>query len=233
MIRNITFSALLAGLALSTVASAVQAQSTAEPRWTFDLGAATDNRSKNVSKTGNDGHVFGSATWESGDRRFYAGPSFEGVQSGGSNVEIALSGGFAPEAFGFEFDFNLAYLNRVGAENGFDEDALELTADMRRAIGPAWGNLQVQYAPDAAGNTRSFVWVEASAGWEFSNRLSASTGIGRREQVGAPDYTGWHAGVTWGLTDKVDVDLRYYDTNAHGEGETYRDAIVAEVVYAF
>ncbi len=233
MIPNTALSSVLAGLVLCAVAPSAQAQTQPEPRWSFDLGAATDNRSKNVSKTGNDGHIFGSATWESGDRRFYAGPSFEGVQSAGSNVELKLSTGFAPEAYGFEWDFNITYLNRVDADSGFDEDGLELTADMRRAIGPAWGNLQVQYAPDATGDTRSFVWVEASAGWEFSNRLSASAGIGRREQVGAPDYTGWNAGLTWGLTDKVDVDLRYYDTDAHSEGETYRDAIVAEVVYAF
>ncbi len=231
MIRSSTLVALT--LLLASPASVAFAQSETGDRWTFELGSATDNRSKSVSKTGNDGHVFGSATWESADRRFYAGPAFEGVQSAGSNVELAFAAGFAPEAFGFEFDFNVAYLNRVGADAGYDEDALELTADMRRAIGPAWGNLQVQYAPDAAGDTRSFVWVEASAGWEFSNRLSASAGVGRREQVGAPDYTGWNAGVTWGLTDKVDVDLRYYDTDADGEGETYRDAIVAEVAYAF
>lgn len=230
MIRS---SALAAVVALATCPAAALAQSETDDRWSFELGGATDNRSKNVSKTGNDGHVFGSATWESADRPFYAGPAFEGVQSAGSNVELAFAGGFAPEAFGFEFDFNLAYLNRVGAEAGYDEDALELTADMRRAIGPAWGNLQVQYAPDAAGETQSFVWVEAELGWEFTNRLSGSAAVGRREQVGAPDYTGWNAGLTWGLTDAVDVDVRYFDTNAHREGETYQDTVVAEVRFAF
>ncbi len=224
---------LAALLSLAALPAPALAQSDADSRWFFDLGAATDNRSKNVSKTGNGGHVFGSATWQSADGRFYAGPAFEGVQSSGSNVELSLNGGFAPEAFGFEFDFNIAYLSRVGAEADYDQDALELTMDMRRSIGPAWGNLQVQYAPDAAGDTKSFVWVQAEAGWEFTDRLSGSAAIGRREQVAAPDYTGWNAGLTWGLTDAVDLDLRYHDTDAHSEGEQYRDTLVAEVRFAF
>jgi uncharacterized protein (TIGR02001 family) len=231
MIRSSVLAAFV--VLLTSPASAAFAQSDTGDRWGFELGSATDNRSKNVSKTGNDGHIFGSATWESADRRFYVGPAFEGVQSAGSNVELAFAAGFAPEAFGFEFDFNIAYLNRVGAEAGYDEDALELTADIRRAIGPAWGNLQVQYAPDAAGETQSFVWVEAELGWEFTDRLSGSAAVGRREQNDAPDYTGWNAGLTFGLTDAVDVDVRYFDTNAHREGETYQDTVVAEVRFAF
>ena len=230
MIRSSVIAALIV---LVTCPAAALAQSDTGDRWSFELGAATDNRSKNASKTGNDGHVFGSATWESADRRFYAGPAFEGVQSAGSNVELAFAAGYAPEAFGFEFDFNLAYLNRVGAEAGFDEDALELTADMRRAIGPAWGNLQVQYAPDAAGETKSFVWVEAELGWEFTNRLSASAAVGRREQVGAPDYTGWNAGVAYAVTETTSLDLRWHGTDIQREGEQYEDALVASVMVAF
>lgn len=230
MIRSTAFTALFACLVLPASAFA---QSEPSSRWSFDLGAATDNRSKNVSKTGNDGHVFGSATWESADRRFYVGPSFEGVQAGDSNVEVKFAGGYAPEAFGYQFDFNLAYLNRLDAGSAYDEDAWELTTNISRDIGPASGNLQIQYSPDAAGATKSFVWVEAELGWEFNDRLSSSAAIGRREQVGAPDYTGWNAGLTFGVTDKIDVDVRYHDTNAHSAGKTYRDAIVAEVVYAF
>jgi uncharacterized protein (TIGR02001 family) len=230
MIRSTAFTALFACLVLP--ASAL-AQSEPGGQWSFDLGAATDNRSKNVSKSGNDGHIFGAATWESADRRFYVGPSFEGVQSGDANVEVKFSGGYAPEAFGYQLDFNLAYLNRVNAGGGYDEDGWELTTNISRDIGPASGNLQIQYSPDAAGATKSFVWVEAELGWAFNDRLSGSAAVGRREQVGAPDYTGWNAGLTFGVTDAIDIDVRYHDTNVHGAGEQYRDAVVAEVRYAF
>lgn len=224
---------LLAFCVILAAPSAAIAQSGEEDRWFFELGAGTDNRSKNVSKSDTDAYVFGSATWQSVDRRFYVRPSFEGIQSGGSDVEVAFATGFTPEAWGYEFDLNVAYLNRIDVDAGYDEDAWELTGNMARAIGPARGNLQVQYSPDAAGPTRSFVWVEAELGWEFSQRLSGSAAVGRREQVGAPDYTGWNAGMTLGLTEAIDLDVRYYDTSKHAEGAEYRDAVVAEVRLAF
>ncbi len=214
-------------------ASVAAAQSIPADGWSLEVGAATDNRSKNVSKTDRGGHVFGSGTWTSADQRFYVGPSFEGARSDGSRMELAFSAGYAPEAFGYQFDFNLAYLNRVGADRGYDEDAWELTANISRSIGPATGNLQIQYSPDAAGPTRSFIWVEAELGWEFSDRLSGSAAVGRRQQVGAPDYTGWNAGLTFAVTEKIDLDVRYHDTSAHDEGRQYRNAVVAEVRYAF
>lgn len=231
MNRSTALTALFAGLMLP--ASAAVAQAIPAGGWSFEVGTATDNRSKNVSKTDRDGHVFGSATWSSSDQRFYVGPSFEGAKSDGSRTELAFSGGYAPEAFGYQFDFNLAYLNRVGADRGYDEDAWELTANISRSFGPATGNLQIQYSPDAAGPTRSFIWVEAELGWAFSDRLSGSAAVGRREQVGAPDYTGWNAGLTFGVTEKIDLDVRYHDTSAHSEGRQYRNAVVAEVRYAF
>ena len=57
--------------------------------------------------------------------------------------------------------------------------------------------------------------------------------MGRREQVGAPDYTGWNAGVTYALTDALSVDLRYYDTDAETFGEQYKQALVAMIAYDF
>lgn len=231
MIRQTALGALFAGLALS--ASPALAQSGGDDRWSFDLGAATDNRSKNVSKTQTEGHIFGSATWESADRRFYAGPAFEGVRGNGADVEVKFTAGYTPEAYGYEFDFNIAYLNRLDAEAGYDEDAWELEANVSRSIGPASGNLQVQYSPDPAGAATSFVWVEAELGWDFGARLSGSAAVGRREQDNAPDYTGWNAGLTYGLTEALDLDVRYYDTNAHDLGKQYRDGLVAEISYSF
>ena len=40
-------------------------------------------------------------------------------------------------------------------------------------------------------------------------------------------------GVTYALTDALDLDLRYHDTDAHTFGEQYEDALVAQVAYAF
>ena len=229
--------ALVAALVAASAAAPAVAQdepgSAAREAWTFELGAGTDNRSKNASKSGNDGYAFGSATWESADGLFYAGPGFETVQSGGSNVEAELSAGYQPEAFGYQFDFNAVYKYRLDAEAGYDADGWEFTSNVSRAVGPASARLQVQYSPDAAGSTRSFTWVEGQVGWDFDDRLNGTAAVGRREQVGAPDYTGWNAGVTYALTDALSVDLRYYDTDAETFGEQYKQALVAMIAYDF
>ena len=102
-----------------------------------------------------------------------------------------------------------------------------------RSIGPASARLQVQYSPDAAGSTQSFTWIEGQIGWDFTPRLNGAAAVGRRDQTGGPDYTGWNAGVTYALTDALELDLRYYDTDANSEGEQYEEALVASVNYAF
>lgn len=235
MIRT---SALVApALAVLTVVlatpAAAQSGPSARDAWSFELGAGTDNRSKDASKSGNDGYAFGSAIWQSADGLFYVGPGFQTIQAGGSNVEAEFVAGYQPEAFGYAFDFNVAYKNRLDADAGYDQDAWEFTGNVSRSIGPASARLQVQYSPDAAGATEAFTWVEGRLGWDFTGKLNGTAAVGRRQQDNAPDYTGWNAGVTYALTDALDVDLRYYDTNAHRFGEQYEDALVAKVAYAF
>lgn len=227
MLRSLTIAAILAA------ATAAPAFAQSASPWSFEVGAGTDNRSKNASKSGNDGYVFGSATWESSDQRFYLSPSVQTIQAGGSTVEAAFTAGYAPEAFGYQFDFNLAYKNRIGADAGYDDDTWEATANISRAIGPARARLQVQYSPDQAGAAKAFTWVEGRVGWDFTPQLNGSVALGRREQDNAPDYTGWNAGATYALTRSLALDVRYYDTDAHTFGEQYEDALVARVSYAF
>lgn len=222
----------LPAFALATLAAAPALAQSASP-WSFELGAGTDNRSKGTSKSDNDPYVFGSATWESADGRFYVSPAAETIDLGGSDVEAEIAFGYAPEAYGYVFDFNVAYKNRLDAEAGYDEDTVEVSGSASRSIGPASGRLLVQYSPDAAGSTEAFTWVEGRVGWSFTNRLDATVALGRREQDDAPDYTAWNAGVTYGLTDALDLDVRWYDTDAREFGDQYKSALVAQIAYAF
>lgn len=233
MIRTAVLAVLSVAALSGPLAGAASAQSMSGGDWSFEVGAGSDNRSKGASKSGNDGYAFGSATWESADGLFYVGPGFQTIQAGGSNVEAEVAFGYQPEAFGYQFDFNVAYKNRLDAESGYDEDMVEFGANISRAIGPASARLQVQYSPDSAGSTEAFTWVEGRLGWTFTPRLDGTMALGRREQDNAPDYTAWNAGVTYALTDALALDVRYYDTDAAEFGEQYEDALVAEIAYAF
>ena len=201
--------------------------------WSFTFGAATDNRSKDASKSDGEPYAFAEAEWTSADGLFYAGPSIEGIKAGGSQAELELAAGVRPEVAGFDLDLKAAYKSRLGADAGYDDDTWEFTGNIKRSIGPAKARLQVQYSPDAAGSTEAFTWVEGRLGWDFTDKLEGTVAIGRREQDNAVDYTGWNAGVTYAVSRNLDFDLRWYDTDADVPGEQYAGALVAGVTVAF
>ena len=242
MIRILTTSGLVA-LTLLAAASVAAAQTPgAAPApspaptaaWSFVVGAGTDNRSKDASKSDGDPYVWGTATWQSADRLFYAGPGFETIRSStGSELELKAAAGIRPKLAGFAFDLNAAWKYQVDANPGTDHDNWEFTGDVKRSAGPASGRVRLQYSPDGAGTVRAWSWVEARVGWDFTPALNGSIGLGRREQDGGVDYTGWDAGFTYALAPGIDTNLRYYATDANTPGAQYADGFAASVSFTF
>lgn len=226
MIRSLTLAAVV-GLA----ASPALAQDNGG--WSFGLGAATDNRSKDASKSEGDPFVWGEAEWENADGFFYGGADFETIKSGGSRLEMGVGAGIRPQVAGFDLDLNVTHRWRLDSDTGVDDDAWEFTADVSRSIGPANARLQLQHSPDGAGPVKAWTWVEGRIGWDFTDKLSGTASVGRREQDNAPDYTGWNIGATYALTRDVELDLRYHDTSAKEPGEQYASALVAGISVYF
>ena len=230
MIRIVPTSLLLA--ALLSVPAVAEAQ-TRSP-WSVSFGAGTDNRSKALSKSDGDPFVWGEAQWESESGFFYAGPQFETIRaSTGSELEVAVNAGVRPQLAGFDLDLNVEHKWHVDADPGADATAWEFTADVKRSIGPASARLRVQYSPDSTGSTEAWTWVALRGGWAFTDRLTGSVEVGRREQDNAVDYTGWNAGLNYALTRNIAADLRYHANDADLPGEQYADALVAGVSFAF
>ena len=216
--------------------AALTAPAAAQERgpWTVAFGAATDNRSKAASKSDGDPFVWGQVQWESASGLLYAGPQFETIRSStGSELEVAISAGVRPQVAGFDLDLNAEHKWHVDADPGADATAWEFTADVTRSIGPASGRLRIQYSPDSAGSTEAWTWVALRGGWAFTDRLTGSVEVGRREQDNAVDYTGWNAGLNYALTRNIAADLRYHANDADLPGEQYADALVAGVSFAF
>ena len=218
---------LSACLVLLTSAIALPATAQDSP-WTFSLGAATDNRSKDASKSDGNPYVYGTAEWESADGLFYAAPGFETIDSStGSKLELQAYAGIRPEIAGFDLDLKAAYKQQIDADPGTDNEAWEFTANLSRSIGPASARLQLQHSPDGTGGVRDWTWVEGRLGWDFTDRLEGTIALGRREQDAAPDYTGWNAGVRYALAPSLDLDVRYHDTDAEPSNPQYARALVA------
>lgn len=235
MLRTLT-TAAAAATALLAFAGSAAAQDAPFPGGTmsFEFGAATDNRSKDASKSDGEPYVWGDAEWTDGSDTFYAGTGFQTIKSStGSELELAFDAGFTPELAGFDLDLNAAFKQQIDANPGTDDNAWEFTGDIKRSIGPASGRIRLQYSPDGTGSTEAWSWVEARLGWAFTNKLKASAGVGRREQDNSVDYTGWDAGFTYALTDNLEAELRYHATDADVAGEQYADALVAGISIAF
>lgn len=235
MIRTLT-TAAAAATALLACAGSAAAQEADSPTgsWSFAFGAATDNRSKDASKSDGEPYVWGQTEWEAPSRPLYVGAAFETVKSStGSELELKVGGGVRPQFGGFDLDLNVTYLNQVDADPGADNDAWEFTGDISRSIGPASGRVRIQHSPEAMGSTDSWTWYEARVGWAFTNKLEATAALGRREQQGNIDYTGWNAGFIYALTDNLEAEVRYHATDVDQPGEQYADALVAGLSIAF
>ncbi len=235
MLRTLTTAAVLA-TALLAAAAPVAAQDTPAPSgsWSFAVGAATDNRSKGASKSDGEAYVWGEAEWENASGLIYAGSGFQTIQSSsGSDLEVEVGAGVRPEVAGFDLDLNVTFKSQIDAASTYDDNAWELTADVKRSIGPASGRVRLQYSPDGMGGTEAWTWVEGRLGWDFTDKLEGTAAIGRREQDNSLDYTAWNAGFTYALTDNIDADLRYYATDADVPGEQYADSLVAGISLAF
>ena len=216
MIKNVAI-ALAAATLLATPAAAQ----------TFTLGAATDNMSKGLSKTRGESALIGEVEWRSG--RAYSRTGFQTIQnSGGSDLELSATTGYRPSVAGFDLDLNAVYKYQVDSAPTYDNDAWEFTADVKRSVGRASGQVRLQYSPDGTGSTEAWTWVEAQAGWTITDRLKGTAAIGRREQDGGEDYSAWNAGVSYSLTSQIRTDLRYYDSDTAEPG-----SVVAAVRFTF
>jgi uncharacterized protein (TIGR02001 family) len=239
MIRTCTLApAALVLVASTLLAGVAHAQDAAPDRrfgdWSFAFGAATDNRSKDASKSDGQPYVWGEAEWASDSGFLYVRPAVETIKaSNGSELEFAVNVGVRPEFAGFDFDLGVQHKWQIDAAPGSDEDAWEFTADVSRSIGPASARVRLQHSPDSTGSTEAWTWVAGRVGWDFTDKLTATAEIGRREQDNAVDYTGWNAGVSYALTRSIEAELRYHATDADQPGEQYADALVAGLSFAF
>lgn len=234
MLRTLTtFATATALLAIAAPAMAQDAPSSAG-NWSFSFGGATDNRSKDASKSNGEAFGWVATEWENASGFFYAGAGAETIKSStGSELELEAGVGIRPEVMGFDLDLNATHKYQVDANPGADNDAWEFTADVKRSIGPVSGRIRLQHSPDGTGGTEAWTWVAARAGMDFTDKLAGTVEIGRREQDDSVDYTGWNAGVTYALTSNVDAELRYHATDADVPGEQYADALVAGISFSF
>lgn len=234
ILRTLTIAAALAALASPALAQSSEPEAVlanyGASSWSFSASAGTDNRSKGISKTEAEGYVGFAAEWTSASGLFYVAPAAETIKSSlHSELEVELGAGVRPEFMGFDLDINATHKWQVDANPGTDDTAWEFTGDVKRSIGPASARLRLQYSPDGFGGTQEWTWVEGRIGWAFTGKLKGTAAVGRREQNNSVDYSAWNAGITYDLTDNLDLDVRWYDNDAGVPTDQYSSALVAVI----
>lgn len=219
---------LVAGvlLAASALPAAAHAQSV-----DFTFGVATENVGKGLGKSDGEPSVSGEVELGHGD--FYATLSASTVDiAQGADTEIVAGVGYAPEVGAYKFDFSAVQKTLSGAATGYDNRFMEYQADVSRAVGPVGLRMRVNYSPDSSGGTEEAWWVELQGGMALGARSRATVALGERTQDGDRAYVAWNAGVKHKLTDKLALDVRWYDTDSHELGERYDGRLVAALTFA-
>jgi uncharacterized protein (TIGR02001 family) len=193
---------------------------------------ATDYMSKGVSK--NDGEPALSGSLEASSGAFYAGTwASDAATAQGGDAELHLFVGARPEFAGIQWDLRAMAKTIPGTAPGVQESYAELRVDATRALGRTKARVRVEYSPDNYGATQEAWWVEGQVSHPIGARFTASAALGRREQNGGADYTAWNAGGALSITDRVALDMRWYDTDSHDLGKAYRGKVVAALSVKF
>ncbi|MDB5465446.1 MAG: hypothetical protein JWQ46_208 [Phenylobacterium sp.] len=225
--------ALLAATATLAISSVAHAED--RPLGlTFNAGAATDYVFRGISQTNNKAEAFAGADITVA-KIGYAGLWLSNVDFlNGTRLESDFYAGVKPTLGPVAFDFGVIYYGYNPKPSGPDEAYTEFKALASVPVGPATLGVAYYHSPEFPFKTGEANYYEINAAAPIpSTKFSVSAAIGKQEVVGPLDYTTWNAGVGYALTDKVGLDVRYWDTDQHSFGKIYEPKLVASIKATF
>ena len=158
----------------------------------------------------------------------YVGAYGKNVSSSTADGEAAALIGVRTRAGGFDLAVSAAWKRAINPVSGSDVNAVELSGSIARRIGPFTPRFALVWSPDDVGTTGRTIFAEAGASYVLGRTLVASAALGRRQRIGALNYTAWNAGLSWAPYKAVTFDVRYYDTDAKADpDQPYRARVVA------
>ena len=220
--------ACVSSLALTMGAGAANAQ--VEPEVAFNIGVTSDYVFRGFSQTDTSPAVQGGADMTAGV--FYAGAWASQVDFGDdTDGELDIYGGVAVSSGGFDFNVGLIAYHYIGAPNGADYDNVEFKAAVSRGFGPVTAGAAIYYSPDFFGTDEQASYVEGSLGYALRDNVNLTGAYGKQYLDVGDDYATWNVGVKFGVTEKISLDLRYWDTDV--DGDLSDDRLVATLGVGF
>lgn len=224
--------ALVAAATATVLGGAASAQ---EVSVSYNLGIASDYVFRGVSQTMNDPQIFGGADLSYGVA--YAGVWASNVDFGADDpsAEFDVYGGVKPTLGDVSFDFGALYYSYAkdkGLTPGKYSYA-ELKAAAAKPFGPVTLGAALFWSPKYTGNVGTSTYYEINGAFPVNDKLSISAALGKQDYEEASAYTTWNIGGSYALTDKLGLDVRYWDTSEHDWGKTYDSRLVATLKATF
>ena len=211
------------GLALAMIAGAFTAPTAlAEGEFSANVALTSDYVWRGISQSDSDFAVQGGFDYANG--AFYVGTWASSVDFGdGSSTELDLYGGVAGEtAGGLAWDVGVIgyFYPSAGTE---DLDFVEIYGGLGANLGGVDVGGYVYFDPD-----NENMYVEASAGYGFTDAFSADVSIGNYDFDGGGDYVNYSLGGTLS-TEYVDFDLRFWATDIDDAGLNAEERVVLTI----
>lgn len=210
-------------------ASAQSSANTVQVSVTAGLG--TDYVNRGVSQTG--GRPLLSVGVEAGVRGLYAGATvfhvdFRNEGDRATNTELDLYGGYTFQLVGQGFDLGVIHYSYGPTRRGqAGLNYTEAYVKTARTIGPATLGASFYYSPHGSANSGTNWYGVVSGSIPVVRRWTASALVGRQGIQTGGSYTDWNAGLSYGLSKALKLDLRYFDTDRHRLSADYHARAVA------
>ncbi|GAW41228.1 Bacterial protein of unknown function [Brevundimonas sp. SH203] len=215
MSKNLFRAAAAATVATALIGLSSPALAQSDVKVAWNVGVVSDYIFRGFSQTGEDPAIQGGVDLTSG--KFYAGAWASNVDFGDkTDAEVDVYGGYRTEAAGFAWDFGVIGYLYAGEPKGADYNYAEFKAAASRAVGPATLGAAVYYSPDFYGADKEATYAELNGAFAPAPKWTVSGAVGRQWLDVGKDYNTWNLGVGYALTDKLGLDVRYYDTNVKG-----------------
>lgn len=198
-------------LSLPLTAQAQEAQ----PEFSFNAAITNDYVWRGASQSNEDPALQGGIDVTYGS--FYAGTWASSVDFGdGTDAEWDFYAGFNATTGAIDWDLGVTYYTYVGEPDEADYHFVEFKVAASHTFDQFTIGAAVHFSPDFYGVDEEATYLESTAEYAINDRWSLSGGVGRQFLDVTGDYTAWNLGVGVNLTDKVALDVRYWDASVDG-----------------
>lgn len=204
------------------------------PRITFsaNAGIVSDYRFRGLSLSNRNPAIQGGFDIAMDNGLFIGTWASSVADTGGSNVEVDIYGGYSGSAAGLDYTVTaLAYLYPGGS----GVDYYEFSAAVEKSIGPATVGVLTAYVPDQTNFPGDNLYISGTAGYAVPNTpISISARLGREASAVSKKWD-WEAGISYDHGPFA-TSLSYVDSDAGGPLESGRlgqSGVVASVTASF